>query len=240
MRPSRASSTARLIAAATLAARQDGLEPRPADESVHLAQKLLAQSTIGRLLAWSTQSRVGRVIRRAIEQVMVPGFVQHVARRKAWIERACRASIAAGTERLLILGAGFDGLGMHFAVDHPDLKIIEADHPATQRAKTAAISRAAKSRLSMSAIDLSRQPLTKRWLGIAVGVDHLTIVAEGLLMYLPHARVDHMLEEMTALTTGQIDLLFTFMENQPDGRPGFRAQGWAVGRWLGAVREPFL
>jgi methyltransferase (TIGR00027 family) len=50
-------------------------------------------------------------------------------------EDELRDRIAAGLRQVVVLGAGLDTLALRAAAFHPDLRVLEVDHPATQDAK---------------------------------------------------------------------------------------------------------
>ena len=59
--------------------------------------------------------------------------------RKRWIESRVRAAIADGASQLVVLGAGFDTLGVRLAVERPDFRVVEIDHPATLAVKRSVV-----------------------------------------------------------------------------------------------------
>lgn len=71
-----------------------------------------------------------------------PGRVLGVAARKRWIAEAVAAALAGGVRQVVVLGAGFDTLGLRLLRAHPGLTVIEVDRPATLAAKAAALAEA--------------------------------------------------------------------------------------------------
>ena len=55
-----------------------------------------------------------------MERATHPGIVRHWMLRKKWIELRVRAAIADGADQVVVLGAGFDTLGVRMAVERPD------------------------------------------------------------------------------------------------------------------------
>ncbi len=137
MKPEQASTTAKVIAAATLClasdARARALVPA---EAAHLCEIFLSTSATDKLFAGSAKWSLTRNIWRWIERLTLPGIMQHYWLRKHWIEKHCRQAIAAGTKRVLVIGAGFDTLAYRLAGEFTQHEFVEIDHPATQSVKS--------------------------------------------------------------------------------------------------------
>jgi methyltransferase (TIGR00027 family) len=240
MNPAQASTTAKVIAASTILLASD---PRTsalvAPGAATLCQKLLSGSRADRLLAKSAVQAVTRTLWHCIEQLTLPGIVSHYWHRKRWIEGRCRKAIAEGFERVVILGAGLDTLGLRLSDELHQLDVIEIDHPATQGAKLRALagnSAAQSSNLRFIALDLSAAPLPV----ILVSDSKATIVIiEGMLMYLSPTDVARLFDALRQLAGNRVRIVFSFMTKWPDGRSGFRPHSWLVERWLAWRNEPF-
>ncbi|MEO8743289.1 MAG: SAM-dependent methyltransferase, partial [Lysobacteraceae bacterium] len=153
--------------------------------------------------------------------------------------RCCRSAIADGFERLIVLGAGFDTLGMRLCEEFPQLAVIEIDHPATQAAKRRTLTHASASlpaNLELVPLDLDGAPLPE-----AVRADHRPtfVIAEGLLMYLPPTEVEHLLDALHGLSVERLRIVFSYIAQWPDGSMGFRPQSRLIQRWLTWRGEPF-
>ena len=133
MKPAQASSTAKVIAASTiLLASEDRSPEMVPPDAAGLCEIFLSGNTTDRLLAKSARNPWSRRLWRGLERMTLPGIVRHYARRKRWIESHCRTAIADGCGKIVILGAGFDTLGMRLSREFASLEVIEMDHPATQ------------------------------------------------------------------------------------------------------------
>ena len=64
-------------------------------------------------------------------------------------------------------------------------------------------------------------------------------VAEGLLMYLPEARVRSLLGELATATEQASQLVFSFMVESESGEIGFEPRSAMVSFWLAMKGEPF-
>lgn len=239
MKSDRPSRTASVVAAATLAAFQRGLKPSPTNKSVTLTRRMLGVGLAGRGLVKSLDSSVGQYVWRRVERLAAPGFVHHIARRKAWIERACRAAMADGYQRVVIVGAGFDTLGTRLALEAA-VEVIEIDHPATQQAKAASLQSGVTRLPFMIPVDLATQ-LPGVVLGALAQGDHprTFMVIEGVMMYLPWERVEQLLDDILMIRSERLRVVMTYMESEPGGVPGFRPRPALVSAWLRLVGESF-
>lgn len=231
--------TARVVAGATLAAFNRALAPTPSSEGVTLTRRLLCAGFAGRLFVKSLDLGAGLLVWRGVERLAAPGFIQHIARRKAWIERACRAAVGEGYQRVVIVGAGFDTLGPRLAIEAM-AEVIELDHPATQQAKASALGSESRRLPTMIPIDLASQSPGK--VVGAHGDDgarRTFMIIEGVLMYLPLDRVEHLLDDLAVMPCAGLRVAMTFMECEPGEKPGFRPRPALVSAWLRLVGEPF-
>lgn len=244
MRANTASATARLIAAATIRAFRDGVEPRPPAAAADLCRRFLSVSAPDRLLLRSVDHPLTRAMWRGIERFVAPGIVHHFMRRKAWIECTCRVALAEGFSQLLVLGAGLDTLALRLAREDRAMIAIELDHPATQAAKRTALSPELAGGIRFVASDLGATALHA---ALRLGESHAVLdrtrptvmVAEGLVMYLERERALGLVADAARLPVPRVRLLLTFMDRAP-GRPiGFRPRNPLVGLWLRSRREPF-
>lgn len=240
MKAEQASTTAKVIAASTILLASD---PRTsglvAPGAARLSNQFLSGTRADRLFAASAAFPPTRAMWRWIDRLTLPGIVAHFWYRKRWIERRCRSAIAEGFERVIVLGAGFDTLGLRLCEEFPRLTVVEIDHPATQSAKRQAMARAAISipaNLDLLPLDLGGAPLPE-----AVRGDHRAtiVIAEGLLMYLPPADVDRLLDALRGLAVERLRFIFSYITRWPDGTIGFRPQSKLIHRWLAWRGEPF-
>jgi methyltransferase (TIGR00027 family) len=240
MNPAQASTTAKVIAASTIFLASD---PRTsalvAPGAATLCQRLLSGSRADRLLAKSAVHAVTRALWRCIEQLTLPGIMSHYWHRKRWIEGRCRGALAQGFERVVILGAGLDTLGLRLSDEFRQLDVIEIDHPATQGAKLRALavnSLAQSSNLRFIALDLSATPLPAI---LFCNTKATIVIIEGMLMYLSPTDVARLFDALRQLSGNHVRIVFSFMTKWPDGRSGFRPHSWLVERWLAWRAEPF-
>ncbi len=240
MKPAQASNTAKVIAASTILLASD---PRTAEHvapgAARLCRKLLSGSRADRWLAKSAAHPLTGRMWRWLEARTLPGIIEHYWHRKRWIESRCRIAIAEGFERVVVLGAGFDTVGLRLSDECPQIEVVEIDHPATQRAKQRGLDGdgpAAPCKLRFVALDLCAAPLP---IDLLDDGKVTLFIIEGMLMYLSPADVDRLFEALRQLRSERVRIVFSFMSKWPDGGSGFRPRSWLIERWLAWRNEPF-
>ncbi len=127
-------------------------------ESVRVGEWVLGHhSALSRLVLRALDFAGFRAAIRGFERCSVLGMTEHYAERKRGLEQIVRGWTPGG--RLVVLGAGFDTLGLRVAAEDPGRRVIEVDHPATQAWKRRAVEAGgfATKRLSFWARDLSKE-----------------------------------------------------------------------------------
>jgi methyltransferase (TIGR00027 family) len=229
VRADRPSSTAALIAMATLfVARDRAYAQLVPDGAAELCERCLsgAQRRLARLPA----------LARAMERATIPGLCLHFMMRKRWIEQRVRSAVARGAHHVVVIGAGFDTLALRLARELPAVQFTEVDHPATQAVKRAALSTPANVRLI--AADLARTPLESA-VPKEIASAPSVFIAEGVLMYLSDAQVAVLCAAIRALQRSGGELIFTVMEPAADGRIRFHNSTWLERALLALWKEPF-
>lgn len=242
MRASQPSSTARLIAAATVLSFGDGREAEIVSaESAAWCARLLSTSMSDRLLLSSVRSPIGRAVWRLAERLTLPGIVRHYALRKSFLEKVWRAARAEGCTQLLVLGAGLDTLGVRVAGADAEARVVEVDHPATQ-----AIKRRVTGGLSGHPLRLVEGRLDRPgWAQALMASGELMpdrptlAVLEGVSMYFREAEVAALLSELATLSVPRLRLALTLFDRPAAGPVGFHPTSRLVAAWLRLVGEPF-
>lgn len=232
-----ASSTAKLIAASTILLASDPQTAAlVAPGARALCERFLSGSPADRMLAKSACFAPTRMLWRMLERVVLPGILAHYWHRKRWIERRCRESIAAGFQRVVVIGAGFDTLAVRLASEFTHVDWMEIDHPATQRAKRSALGGNLAPNMHFVAVDLAADPLpTERFDDGRATL----VIAEGVLMYLAPKAIDRLFQAIATLRAPSVRMVFSFMSTWPNGSAGFLPRSAWVERWLAWRREPF-
>ncbi len=242
MKADKASATARLIAAATVMCTRD---PTTANlvtpGAAEWCEAFLSTSRADRWLRSSARSGVSRAAWRLLERATHPGIVRHWMARKQWIELQVRQALSGGIAQIVVLGAGLDSLGVRLAVERPDIRVVEIDHPATLAVKRAVLeTRPGHGGPILAAADFGLEDDGSSLFEL-VDRDRPTLfLAEGLLMYLPAARVQSLLGGLAAMMTAQSRLIFSFMVEREHGMIGFEPRSPLVSWWLAAKDERFL
>jgi methyltransferase (TIGR00027 family) len=226
VRADRPSSTATLIAAATVLLARDR---RYAHRVPAGAAEICARCLRG---FWSVAPRL-RWLAWAAERATIPGLMLHFILRKRRIEDAVRGALGRGCRQVVVLGAGFDTLAARLAPQFPNVRFIEIDHPATQAVKRAAV---ARENLQFVAADLARTPLQQ---ALAPSAGPSVFVIEGLLMYLTADQMAALFAAIGELQPGGGEVVFTVMEPRPDGRLAFHNATWLERALLALWKEPF-
>jgi methyltransferase (TIGR00027 family) len=194
---------------------------------VPATETLLIQSnTIGEKTAAFARSSWAIRIYEAFDW-MLPGQFEAFAHRKAFCERQVRDGIREGATQILVLGAGYDTLGWRLALQFPEVRFFEIDHPATARSKAKGIAEMGRpDNLHLIAEDLA----DKRLSGVLAqqgtwALDEKTvIIAEGLVMYLPGSAVRRLFDQCALVSGAGSRIAFSYIPMGEDRRPD-------VGRW---------
>lgn len=202
----------------------DGLPP----ETLQLAQD--------RLGGWA-RNPIVRAGLLALQAATVPGLSRHFVERKRWIRSRAEAALSRGIRRVVILGAGNDGLGPYLAGSHAALEVVEVHRPEDLRSRRQRLlmQDMLADNLILHGFDLSRgMPPSVR----DGNSDATLLIAEGVLMYLPrHAACRLMRSAIDSWWCREI--ILSFAVPRPDGRLAFaRARPWATW-WLALQREPW-
>ncbi|UHQ23766.1 SAM-dependent methyltransferase [Lysobacter sp. 5GHs7-4] len=231
-------STSMLVAAATAQRASADIDRQDAT----IARACLRRcGGAGTVLLRLIDHALGRAGLAVLERLLLPGLRAHYAWRKRrianWAQHACEQGVA----QVVMIGAGYDGLGCALAQRHPQLQVYELDRPASIAIKREALNELClhPSRLRLLAVDLARTDAIAALRDCAdfdAGRPTLCI-AEGVLMYLDPARADSLLRQL-AQALADPSLIATVMASQA-GRPGFRREHRWVHAWLQRRGEPF-
>jgi methyltransferase (TIGR00027 family) len=242
MKPGRASSTAKVIAASTLLAASDPHRAPLVDAAaLPLCRAFLSVGSADRCLRAAAELPACRPLWRALERWTYPGIVAHYGARKRAIEARTRAAIESGATCVVIVGAGFDTLALRLSVLYPKVRWVEVDHPDTQAAKRAGMAHvglAWPGNVQTVPLDVSGGDLSQ--LAVTRSDDHVVLIMEGLLMYLPEeAAMALLTQPLGQPAAASVRRIFTYMARWPEGRAGFRPSSRLIDAWLRWRGEPF-
>lgn len=224
----RASATALLVA---LSVMREGVRHHLPAASIAMANAALGSARgIWRGLGWLARHAAGRAALRSFESFVLPGLATHHCQRKGQLWQHLLARPQGG--RIIWLGVGFDALGRALQSHRPDIACVETDHPDT---------------LAMRRLLIDDPHRRTEALQLPSDAEHLlhlcrsaptTLIAEGLLMYLPPRPLLRLLRQLSRLPTPP-HLLFSALEPTRLGGRGF-ARAQPIGeRWLLRQGEPF-
>lgn len=224
----RPSATALLV---TLSVAREGARHGLPPESMSLADATLASAgSFWRALGWLARHAMGRALLRGIESATLPGLAAHHCRRKAWLWQHLLA-LPQG-HRTIWLGVGFDALGRALQTPRPDITRVETDYPDTLALRRRLID---DPHHTSEALRLPDD--TERLLHLCRSAP-ATLIAEGLLMYLPPRPLLRLLKRLSELPSPPRLLFSALQPPTLDGR-GF-ARAHPLGEhWLLRQGEPF-
>ena len=172
----------------------------------------------------------------------IPGIYLHQVLRKRLIESLAEEAIAQGTRQVVVLGAGFDTVSLRLAERHPECRVLEVDHPATQRAKRSILEHTTLPTEGCRFLpaDLGREELHSV---LEACPDHdpdrpTLFIIEGVTMYLQEPAIRKILEEVARHPRGSA-LLFTYMEEFKPGCFEFQNARRVASWWLALRHERF-
>ena len=169
-----------------------------------------------------------------------PGFLLHVAARKACISELGKEAIEQGCRQIIVIGAGYDTFAVRAAMADPALRCFEIDHPATQAIKRLALGAVLPPNLSFVPAELSRESLSEvllRQTTFSTSTGTLVVI-EGVLMYLAPDAVRRLFLTLTELISAPLVCIFTFM-NRKNGQMQFYSAHPLVNWWLKQKQEEF-
>jgi len=201
--------------------------------------KILDDPAIVRLLDAQTMAAL-HAAREQMQSRAVRALRSHVVLRSRWAEDRLRAAVERGVRRYVILGAGYDT----FIVRQPawacDLRIVEVDRAAIQRAKRARLAEvglAPPANASFLEVDFERETLASALARAGVDTDTPTFFSWlGVTMYLTELAIDAVLRTVASYAR-QSEIVLTFA--QPAERDP-EHDGPTLAERAAAVGEPWL
>lgn len=159
------------------------------------------------------------------------------AARSRFAEDAVAAAIAAGVRQVVILGAGLDTFA--YRNPHPDVRVFEVDHPATQAWKREHLATAGIDRpetLTFVPVDFETQTLAAGLASAGFERSHPAVfVWLGVVFYLTPGAA-HTTLEYIAGQTRPVEVVFDYL--QPAATDEDRAHQQARSEQLAGAGEP--
>lgn len=178
-----------------------------------------------------------------LDKAVFKGEFMRLTLRKRFVDDEVRAAIDAGAQQLLIIGPGFDTLGLRIAARHAEVTVLEVDAPATAERRRAALQRmnGRYSNHQLVSADLSQTSLRDTVRNVDDWRPNLqtAVVAEGVIMYLTEAEVSALLEDIREMTAPGSRLVFTYIKTDAKGQPTVGGLTKVLRVSLAIVGEPF-
>jgi len=163
----------------------------------------------------------------------------HVVLRSRYAEDRLAASAARGISQYVLVGAGFDTFALRQPQWAASLRVIEVDHPDTQRLKQSMISKAGISvpgNVVFAGVDFEQETLDEGLARIGVRTDLATFFSWlGVTMYLTEAAIDATLTCMASFAKGS-EAVITFLQPATTGSWVSRELAMRVAE----IGEPFV
>lgn len=187
-------------------------------EVVKVGRQILQGSDEGRNRLKQLEGAMFRWGVKLREAIMLPGITLHYILRKNHVESITRQAIEDGVTQVIMLGAGFDTLPWRLHKQHQEINFIEIDHPATQKAKTAALDQNHEKgdNLHFLSVDFAKQTLKDALAAFdKFESERPTLfICEGVMMYLSPKDVDILFDSIKALTGVGTRFVYSALEPQ--------------------------
>src|SRR5215469_304239 len=161
---------------------------------------------------------------------------RYLAARTRFFDRVVVGAIERGVAQLVVIGAGYDGRSLRYAV--PGVRWFEVDHPDTQSDKRARLRRLGidAAHVAFVGFDLRERGLARALVAAGVEPDApAQLLCEGVAVYLERAVLETMLSELRALATPGTRLAMSTSTALPAAEAGVRERFAAA---VGALGEP--
>ena len=156
---------------------------------------------------------VGRFVPALIDHRW-PGARSSGVARTRFIDEVVNANLAAGTDQVVVLGAGFDARAYRIAA-MARAAVFEVDHPATSAAKRRQVEAAlgaVPSHVHLVTIDFNTEPLASTLSAAGFDSNRRTLIVwEGVTNYLAAGAVDATLRWCASVAAGST-AVFTYVD----------------------------
>ncbi len=154
------------------------------------------------------------LVRRMVER-RNPGSYGYTIARIHHMDAIVRREVAAGLDRLVILGAGYDTRAYRMSGSLRGVSVFEVDHPATSREKRARLKKAlgpVPADVTYVEVDFTHQNLLERLADHGHELSARTLfLLSGVAMFLPDTAVFELFDQIAAHTSPRTSLLFDYV-----------------------------
>lgn len=235
---SKPSKTAMIVSQSVYFKSQDSiLDKYAVEDTVAIAEQLIKKyHPLQGIWIWLLRNKFFGWFGVRFENIILPGFMNHVLLRKWWIQNTA-LGLLKDQGYFLSVGAGFDGLSVFLKRKQLALECFEMDYPQTQSLKKALVS---GQRMHFCGLnwEVLQDELSKAKMSNSTGKP-LVILLEGVSMYLSADEMKDLLRRLASLYEGPTFLIATAMEIDEKGKAHFAQSSNFLGKWLQKVQEPF-
>jgi methyltransferase (TIGR00027 family) len=139
------------------------------------------------------------------------GFLAEILLRSRHFDSVIAQARADGIRQILLLGAGYDSAPLR----HPDLRFVEIDHPATQRAKRAVLAKSGVETPNVTylPVDLASERLVDVLTPEVFDRSERSLVGwHGVSFFLQEPAFHHALRDIAAVSAPGSRLVFDYMD----------------------------
>ena len=175
-------------------------------------------------------------------QYWAPGGQEFLTIRPRLVDDLARAALAQGLEQIVILGAGFDTMAWRMQEVLRDVKIFEADHPATQAAKRSMSARlGVPPNVSFVAVDFETDDFVERLRAAGFDAQRRTfIVWVGVSYYLTANAVAQTLTRIAASSAPGTQLVWDYLLAEVVAGTTANREALGKARRAAQLGEPWL
>ena len=186
--------------------------------------------------------RIGKDAAR-YRSAAVQALRAHVVLRTRFAEDRLAAAVNRGVCQYVLLGAGLDTFALRQPAWARSLRIVEIDHPDTQRFKRAMLSQAhieVPANVTFGVIDFERESLLEGLDRHGVRPSQPTFFSWlGVTMYLTEASIDRALQSMGAFAAAS-EVVLTFLEPRDERPAPVAPSPDRLASRVAAAGEPFV
>ncbi len=243
-KPHKASHTAAKVARGIVFLARDPVHASLLPDGVGKSLEEFALAA-GALKPWMLRLFDSRTYQKAVFGItgsLWSGEMMRLTLRKRFFHDETRKFLEEDGKQLLIVGAGYDTLGLRMADSFPNSEVVEIDTTPTAQMRKNAIDKLRIERNNHTVIgaDLGRERISEVLRDVANwDTDEASIVvAEGVLMYLDSDEVRTFLHEIKTVSGNRCRLVFSYLTADERGRPEMGKLSVLSRQMLALMGEP--
>lgn len=242
MKQGKPSSTARLIARSIILVSSECIADSLFYPSmIELSRLFTDEFTKGKdRMIYFFQFKIIRKLIWVLESLILPGIFLHYTLRKKQIKIFAEKCIDEGFEQFIILGAGYDSLGIYLKEIFPHLHCVEIGFADTQQVKVNALKNSQRlHHVEFVGHNLENpDPAIFHYGNIDINKPTV-LIAEGLFMYFSEEDVKNIFNIIRITFQNKTKIIFTFLEPDKSGKANFHRNNFLISWWLKLKGENF-